>query len=150
MGTVGLLLEDIEIGTSVTTDTRVVSDEDVRAFAALTGDHNPLHVDEEFSRAGPFGARIAHGPLVLSLAIGLMSASGFVAGTALGQLAIEQWRFLAPVMIGDSITVTFTVTGKRLSATGGRGVLTRTVRVTNQDGTLVQHGVSVILVRARG
>jgi 3-hydroxybutyryl-CoA dehydratase len=146
---VGLHFEEIEVGSEFTTASRTIGEADIEAFAALTGDRNPLHMDEEFAREGPFGSRIAHGPLVLALAIGLVSASGFALGTALGMLALEDWRFLRPVRVGDTITVHFAVTEKRPSNTPGRGVVKRLIRVVDQTGAVVQEGSSVILVRTR-
>ena len=145
----GRHFEEIEVGGEFATGSRTITQADIDAFADLTGDRNPLHVDEEFARAGPFGGRIAHGPLVFALAIGLVSASGFVLGTALGMLALEDWRFLRPVRVGDTITVRFTVTEKRPSSTPGRGIVKRLIRVLDQTGAVVQEGTSVILVRAR-
>ena len=146
----GLYFEDIEVGATYETPSRTVEARDVAAFADLTGDHNPLHTDEAFARAGPYGERIAHGPLVLSLAVGLMSASGFATDTALGLVAVDDWHFLAPVRMGDAIRVIFTVTGKRESSKPGRGIVERRVRVVDQDGRTVQEGNWVILVRTRG
>lgn len=146
---VGLYFDDIEVGSEVLTASRVIGDADVDAFADLTGDRNPLHMDEEFARAGPFGSRIVHGPLVLALAIGLVSETGFAVGTALGMLALEDWRFLLPVRVGDTITVRFRVTDKRPSNTAGRGIVKRLISVVDQNGKVVQEGTSVILVRTR-
>ena len=69
----GLYLEDFEINKTHRTRGRTMGEGDVALFAGLVGDYNPLHVDEEFSKASIFGSRVAHGPLVLSTAIGLMS-----------------------------------------------------------------------------
>lgn len=146
---VGLYFEDIEVGSEAVTASRVIGEADVVAFADLTGDRNPLHMDEEFARVGPFGSRIVHGPLVLALAIGLVSATGFALGTALGMLALEDWRFLSPVRVGDTITVRFRVTEKRPSNMAGRGIVKRLISVVDQNGKVVQEGTSVILVRTR-
>lgn len=146
---VGLYFEDIEVGSTFETGSRTITSGDVTAFAELTGDHNPLHVDERFAREGPFGERVAHGPLVLSIAVGLMSTTGFTHGTALGLVAIDAWRFLAPVRIGDTIRVSFTVTAKRVSSKPGRGIIERRVRVLDQDERVVQEGTWVILVKMR-
>jgi acyl dehydratase len=61
---------ELTVGERFATDPRVVSDADVMAFAELSGDHHPLHVDEAWAADGPFGRRIAHGMLVLSRAAG--------------------------------------------------------------------------------
>ena len=91
----GLYLEDFELNATRRTRGRTIGEADVSLFAGLVGDHNPLHVDEEFSRQSIFGSRVAHGPLVLSTAIGLMSQLNWIDGTALGLLGVS-WEFRAP------------------------------------------------------
>jgi acyl dehydratase len=70
---VGYYYEDFTTDWSIVTNARTVGEGDITQFAGLVGDFNPLHVDETFAAATPFGGRIAHGPLTLSMAIGLMS-----------------------------------------------------------------------------
>ena len=99
--------DDLEIGMSAEI-TKVTADNDIRAFAALTGDDNPVHLDEDFAKTTRFGGRIAHGMLTASL----ISA---VIGTRLpgpGCIYVEQvLRFKAPVRIGDEVTARVTVSG---------------------------------------
>ena len=111
----GLYLEDFEINRTRRTRGRTVNESDVSLFAGLVGDHNPLHVDEEFSRKSIFGGRVAHGPLVLSSAIGLMSQMNWIDGTAMGLLGVS-WEFQAPVKLGDTISANVTPRLKRAPA----------------------------------
>ena len=144
----GLYLEDFEINSTQRTRGRTIGEGDVSLFAGLVGDHNPLHVDEEFSRQSIFGSRVAHGPLVLSTAIGLMSQLNWIDGTALGLLSVS-WDFQAPVKCGDTISARVTPLEARPSKAPGRGVLKLGFEVVNQNDEVVQVGSIVLLMRCR-
>jgi acyl dehydratase len=144
----GLYLEDFEINTTHRTRGRTIGEGDVSLFAGLVGDHNPLHVDEEFSRQSIFGGRVAHGPLVLSTAIGLMSQLDWIDGTALGLLGIS-WEFHAPVRLGDTISARVTPLEARASKTPERGILKIGFEVLNQNDEIVQVGSIVLLMQRR-
>jgi len=98
-------IEEIAPGMSASM-THVVTDEDVRKFADVSGDHNPVHLDEDYAQKSRFGRRIAHG---------LFGASFFSAlfGTRLpGRgcvYAAQNLKFRRPVYIGDTVTATVTV-----------------------------------------
>ena len=113
--------------------TRIISDDDIRTFARITGDDNPVHVNDAYGKGTMFKGRIAHGMLVA----GLISA---VLGTKLpGPGAIymnQQVRFLAPVRPGDQVTARARVT--EWDATKGR--VTLATDVSNQDGVAVISG----------
>lgn len=94
--------EALEEGERFTTPPRAVTDEDVLAFAELTGDHHPLHVDDAFAAEGPFGRRIAHGLLVLSRAAG---AVPFDPRRVLALRRVRDAVFKRPVFLGDEIHV---------------------------------------------
>ncbi len=145
----GLYLEEFELGRTMTTRARTVGEGDISLFAGLVGDHNPLHVDEEFCRGTTYGGRIAHGPLTMSMAIGLMSQLNLVDGTALGLLNVG-WDFQGPVRIGDTIHARVTPVEKRASQRGGRGVVKLGFEVVNQRGEVVQRGVMTLLMKAKG
>jgi acyl dehydratase len=144
----GLYLEDFEIDRTRRTRGRTVNESDVSLFAGLVGDHNPLHVDEEFSKRSIFGTRVAHGPLVLSSAIGLMSQMNWIDGTAMGLLGIS-WEFQGPVKLGDTISANVTPLEARPSKTAGRGVLKLGFEVLNQREEIVQKGSIVLLMQCR-
>ena len=69
---VGMFWEEWEIGAEFQTASRTITEADVVNFAGISGDYNPLHIDEEFCKQTQFGTRIAHGPLVYSIAAGLL------------------------------------------------------------------------------
>ena len=144
----GLYLEDFALNVTHRTHGRTIGESDVSQFAGLVGDFNPLHVDEAFSRNSIFGGRVAHGPLVASTAIGLMSQLGWIDGTTLGLLDLS-WKFHAPVRIGDTISANVTPRAARPSRTPGRGVVTIGFEVLNQHDEVVQTGAIVLLMQCR-
>ena len=101
----GYYLEDLTIGMESSYQ-KTITETDIDAFAALTGDTNPVHLDSEYAAITPFKARIAHG----MLSAGLIST---VLGTQLpgpGCIYLEQQiKFKAPVFIGDTLVATVTV-----------------------------------------
>lgn len=144
----GLYLEDFQLNCTLTTHGRTVGEADVSLFAGLAGDFNPLHVDEEFAKQTEFGGRIAHGPLVLSMAIGLMAQLNLIDGTALALLDLK-WEFKAPVKLGDTIQARVTPIEKRPSRKQGRGLLVLRFEVENQRGETVQMGAITLLMKTR-
>lgn len=144
----GLYLEEFELNVTRRTRGRTVGEGDVSLFAGLVGDYNPLHVDEEFCKDTKYGGRIAHGPLSLSVAIGLMSQLNWIDGTALGLLNLS-WDFQAPVRLGDTIHARVTPLEARPSRTSGRGVLKIGFEVVNHREERVQSGSIVLLMRSR-
>ena len=144
----GLYLEDFVLDRTLITHGRTIGEADVSLFAGLAGDFNPLHVDEEFAKNTEFGGRIAHGPLVLSMAIGLMAQLNLIGGTALALLDLK-WAFKAPVKLGDTIRARVTPIEKRPSRKQGRGVLVLRFEVANQRGETVQTGTITLLMKMR-
>jgi acyl dehydratase len=140
--------EDFEVGAETVTDSRTVTEADVVAFAGVSGDYNPLHVDAEFARTTPFGERIAHGLLGLAIASGLVSRTGAIEGTTLAFLSTE-WRFTAPIKLGDTITVHSRVADKRETSRPDRGIVTFAVQVVNQRSEVVQEGTQTLLMKRR-
>jgi acyl dehydratase len=141
-------LEDIEPGDELVSEPRTITARDIDAFAELTGDHNPLHLDPAaVGEASPYDAPIAHGLLVTSISSGQPTSAD---DWALGIYLEETRRFVAPVFVGDAIRTVSTVTDVRRSRSRpDRGVVTMRVRVLNQRDEIVQDGTDVVLVGAR-
>lgn len=144
-----LCFDDIEKGQEYLTASRVITGEDVMAFAQLTGDHNPLHTDPEYAKGTAYGAPIAHGMLTLSVANGLYMQLGLFEKYTVANLGIESWSFKKPVFFGDSLHVSLEVDSKRLTSDPQRGVIRWKVSVINQNKEAVAGGIWVKMFRTR-
>ncbi len=142
----GRYFEEFAIGDKVTSQGRTITEADIVAFAGLSGDYNPVHIDAEFAKTGMFGERIAHGLLILSIASGLAWQLGFMAGTADAFLSLD-WKFAGATKIGDTLKVSAEVTQKRDMPGSGGGMIVFNVEVTNQRGEVVQRGKWSVLIR---
>ncbi len=128
--------EDIEVGDAASAS-RTITAADIETFAELTGDFNPIHVDEEFAQRTRWQGRIAHGMLVAGLVTQTLSELG-------GEGAVhtmQEVEFRAPVRIGDTVTVSSVVTAK---IEDKRRLLVASTW-TNQDGVTVIEGKSELL-----
>ena len=145
----GLYFEDFAVGQRVVSQGRTITEADIVAFAGLTGDWNPLHTDAEHARGTLFGERIAHGLLILSVASGLASRLGFMEGTVEAFLGLE-WKFRAPVKIGDTVHLEAQVASVRAMPRLGGGIVTFDVKVINQRNETVEKGTWEVLVKSKG
>jgi len=119
--------------------TRTISDEMIRAFADLTDDTNPVHLDDEYAASTRFGRRIAHG----MIAAGLISATLANDLPGPGTVYLSQkLKFKAPVYPGDTVTATVEVR----SVHPDKPIVTLATTCTNQHGDVVLDGEAVVLV----
>ena len=144
----GLYLEDFEVGKEYLSPSRTVTEADVVNFAGLSGDFNPMHVDEEFARQGHFGTRIAHGALGFIISTGLSNQMGIYEGTTIAFMECTV-KYTAPLLIGDTIHVAVTPTEARHSSKPGRGILKQSLRLVKQDGTTVMESEQVLMMKSR-
>lgn len=144
----GLYFEDFEIGQKVVTAARTISEADIMAFAGLSGDWNPVHVDAEYARTAIFGERVAHGLLGLSIASGLAMQLGFLDRTVEAFTGLD-WKFRAPIKIGDTIFAEAEVKEKKLAPGGAGGFVEFNVAIKNQRGERVQRGTWMVVVKCK-
>jgi 3-hydroxybutyryl-CoA dehydratase len=139
-----LYFDDLAPGKEWTSEPRIVTAADVLAFADLTGDRNPVHIDPEFARTTPFRRCIAHGLLGLAIVGGL----GWKTPRAhtIAFLELREWHFRAPIFPDDAIRIRSRVLEKQLQGRGRRGMVVWEVVVLNQDDRVVQEGITVTLV----
>jgi acyl dehydratase len=141
--------DDLHVGERIVTPARTITETDVVQFAQLTGDWNPIHTDAEFARASPYGERLAHGVLGLAIAIGLLDRTGTFSGSAIANLGFEEWRFTAPIKLGDTVRAIVTITDLRPTSDGTRGIAGRAFELRNQRDEVVQAGRSAIMLKRR-
>ena len=118
---------------------KTITDEDIRAFAELTGDHNPVHVDDEYAAGTRFGRRIAHGMIAASL------VSATLANELPGRGSVylsQTLRFVAPVFPGDTVTARVEVTKVRED----KPIVTLETVCTNERGEKLIEGEAVVLL----
>lgn len=144
----GKYFEEFEIGREMVTPGRTVTEADIVNFAALTGDTNPMHTDAEYAKTTVFGERVAHGMLGLAYAVGLAWQLGFMEGTVIAFLGVE-WKFKAPVKIGDTIHVVAKVKQKKELKAAGGGLVTLDGRVLNQRDEVTMQGEWNVMVKLR-
>ena len=141
-----LYFEEFTEGAAFESPARTITEADIVHFAGLSGDYNPLHTDAIYAAETPFGERIAHGLLGLSIASGLASRIGILEGTTLAFRSLE-WKFKAPVLIGDTIHVLARVAQTRALRRLGGGQVVFDVRLINQRDETVQQGKWSLLMR---
>ncbi len=144
----GLFFEDFEIGLSLVTAGRTITESDIVRFAGLSGDFNQIHTDAAYAAAGPFEKRVAHGLLVQSIATGLAVQTGFIEGTVLAFRELT-CKFSLPVFIGDTVHVKLEIVEKKALPRLGGGQIVMKFRVLNQDDKAVQRGRWVMLVQSK-
>ncbi len=144
----GLYFEDLNVGDTIVTDGRTITEADIMLFAGLSGDHYKLHTNEEYAKTTMFGSRIAHGLLILSIGTGLSMQLGFLNGTVEAFMSLE-WQFRRPMYIGDTVHVEAEIAEKKPMKRLGGGLITLKTRILNQKGEIVQRGTWSILVRSR-
>lgn len=121
---------------------RTITETDLALFSAVSGDWSPLHNDAAFAATGPFGTRIAHGLLLVSMMTGLAPISGQAVVALYG---FDRIRFVKPVLLGDTITYTSRIA--TLQPKGdGRGVADLAFEICNQHQNVCVAGTIKILL----
>jgi acyl dehydratase len=136
--------EEYTIGDARTTLGRTITEADVVLHAGQTGDFYPHHMDAEWVKTQPFGQRVAHGTLILSVAVGMTAGDINPLAFSYGY---DRIRFVRPVHIGDTITVTATIAAKRDDPKrSAHGFVDEEVAVSNQQNDVILVLTHVYLV----
>lgn len=143
--------EDLQLGDQDQTVGRTITETDIVNFAGLSGDFNPIHMDQSFAEKTFFKKRIAHGILVFSVASGLFTQSEmntFMKKSVIALMEIK-WKFLKPVFIGDTIHLEVEIIEKKETSKPDRGIVILKRTVVNQKGDAVQEGDIIMMIRRR-
>lgn len=142
----GMWFEEFEVGQQIITPGRTITENDIVSFAGLSGDYNQIHTNAEFARTTPFGQRVAHGLLGLSIASGLAMRTGVLEGTVIAFREINNWKFINPVFIGDTIHAELNIfETKPIPRIGGGSVIIE-IAVRNQHNEVTMKGTWTALV----
>lgn len=131
-----LSFEEFEPGATYKSRARTITEADLVNFAGVSGDFLALHMDEEAARKSRFGRRIAHGALVFSISIGLMTQMDLLTDTIVAFYSVDRLRFIKPVFIGDTVHIVKKVAARK-PAGAGQGLVTFETRVINQEAVEV-------------
>jgi len=129
--------EDFQKGERFDTQGLTLTETHLVNWASLTGDWFELHTNEEYAKKTSFGGRIAHGPLVFALALGLVTRREYVGDAVMAFLGIDKLRAVAPVRIGDTIHTEVEFFDKRETQKPDRGIMVLRNRAKNQRNEVV-------------
>jgi acyl dehydratase/putative sterol carrier protein len=144
-----LFFEDFVVGRRFESGPRTVSEQDLKGFTEISGDRHPLHTDARYAAGTRFGSPILQGPFGVAVFFGLFHELHLVDESVVALLDTN-WRYLAPIQVGDTLRFEMTITGCRRTSKGTEGVVNRHVVLLNQRDERVQEGTTAVLVRARG
>ena len=145
----GLYFEDFSVGYKLVTEKRTVTENDIMSFADLSGDNNRIHTDPEFSKTTVFGKQVAHGLLGLAIASGLAWRTGILDGTVIAFREVNEWKFVKPVFIGDTIYVDLDVKEIKALPRIGGGSVTILLEVKNQNEEVCHRGLWTVLMMSK-
>ena len=145
----GMYFEEFEVGQTIKSPGRTITESDIVSFAGLSGDYNPIHIDKDFSSKTPYERRIAHGLLGLSVASGLAFSTGILEGTVIAFRGIEDWKFSLPIFIGDTIHVKVVVEQTKALPRLGGGSIVLSLEVINQKDESLMKGKLNVLVTSK-
>ncbi len=145
----GLYFEDFEVGQEYISGGRTITEADLTMFSMISGDWNPIHADAEFAKKTRYGERVVHGVLGIALTTGMMHELGVFHNTAIAMLGYENWNFLVPLFVNDTVHLKMTILSKDLGKSGNSGKIGRRFQLINQRGEVAQEGMSGVLVLTR-
>ncbi len=142
--------DDFNVGDIFTTAAITMTEAHVISWAGLTMDFYPLHMDKEYAGRSQFGERLVHGPLIFAMSVGLVASAGFAGDAAIAWLGVDNMCMLAPVKIGDTITVVVEVLEQNATSDPKKGVQVWRYTVNNQHGEKVMQHDYKMMFHMRG
>ncbi|MBU0754537.1 MAG: dehydratase [Planctomycetes bacterium] len=137
---------EFEIGDSAVTAGRTITETDTVLFGSLTGDWNPLHMDQTFAANSPYGQRIAHGAFGQSLMVGLAAQLGIFEGSTIALRKMDT-KFKSPIYFGDTVYVILQVEEKKLLRDDKQGLVIFKAKLLNQNDKVLIDSIWSVLMR---
>lgn len=144
----GVYFEDIFIDKEIYTARRTVLDADVTNFAGISGDYNPLHIDDEYAKINIFGKRIAHGALGIAIMTGQVNQLGIFEGTTIALLEMTN-KFKNPIIIGSTVHTVIVPRKKSLTKNSSKGIVEFDVLLKSHEGKTLIEANWVLMMACR-
>ena len=139
--------EDLQAGQRWQSTGRTLTDADLTIACMTSGDWHPIHADAEFAKTSIAQQRIFHGTYGLHVAMALATGVPDLGSDVIGALGFSEWRFKAPLFVGDTVHVEVEISATRLASTEGRGLVERRITLRKSDGTVAQEGIALLMAR---
>ncbi|KQR81451.1 dehydratase [Burkholderia sp. Leaf177] len=145
-----LYFEDFEVGQAFESGGRTITETDLTFFSMLSGDWNPIHANAEFAKNTRYGQRVVHGTLGIAIATGMLHELGIFHDSAVAMMSLNEWKFVAPILVGDTLHLRLEITELDGARSERVGRLGRRFVMLNQRDEIVQDGRSDLLIKKRG
>jgi acyl dehydratase len=137
--------DDVKVGDSWRSTGRTLTEAELTLACMTSGDWHPIHADAQYAKTSVGGARIFQGTYCLHVAVAMATHFPNLGPAVIGALGFREWKFLAPVVPGDTVHVEVEIQGKRLTSDGKRGLIERRIRLINHSGVTVQDGIATMM-----
>ncbi|MEQ8921217.1 MAG: MaoC/PaaZ C-terminal domain-containing protein [Marinovum algicola] len=145
----GMYYEDFTEGSRIETAGRTITEADIVNYVCMSGDFLPIHIDHEYCKDMPYGEVIAPGHLAMAVAAGLLAQRGLSTNTVIALLGMDNWRIRLPITAGMTLRVVQTVTSRRKSSKPGRGIVTWSREILDQNDAVVQTMDVTVMYKTR-
>ena len=142
-----MFFHQLEIGMEFVGAGRTLTEADLSTACTLSGDWHPIHSDETYARSRGLKGRLFHGAFGLFIAVGMATTLPHFADEIVGATGIREWDYRRPLFVGDTVHVKATIASKRLTSDGRRAIIERSLALINQDGAVVQNGITGAMIR---
>ncbi len=139
---VGFTYETLQIGQTAVSLGRTITEADITLYMMLTGGWHPVHCDRDFMEKNGLGPVRAQGSMGIALSLGSHLEAALVVSSEpfVRAMGVDSWSYEKPLVAGDTIHLEVSIHDKQLLEDGRRYVVTRYVRLINQQGELIQEG----------
>ena len=145
-----MFFHDLVIGSEFIGVGRTLTEADLSIACMVSGDWHPIHSDEGYAKERGLRGRLFQGSFGLFIATGMATKLPHFSDDIVGATGIRDWKYRAPIFVGDTVHVRSVVLNKRITSDGRRAIIERTLSLINQDSAVVQEGIAGAMVRLNG
>jgi len=129
---------------------RTLTEADLSIACMVSGDWHPIHSDENYAKKRGFPGRQFQGSFGIFIATGMATMLPHFGDEVVGALGIREWKYRAPLFVGDTVHVRAVILNKRITSDGRRAIVERTLSLINQNDIVIQEGIAGAMVRLSG